>query len=578
LALFQYDSGDETSGALRHEGALTKEGAVSASDFISPIIAEHGGFFNALRAWYESTADDDESFGQGDTDEESGLDPDILDNLSQLSSVFVSSKKEVFLAFSQCIIYRETADDGTNIDDYDDPWSCASPFTCQIFKLNEPYDEYDSTDRVKQSNLDCVNNELEINTWDYRSGQIQGDGTGNVYFWAHVPGNWKNVLLEHEVGAAINEQREVINSNICSWEYLVTDDGAVLYTGQTSTSGSCGGDSFCRMVAAGGSLIEITRDWWEYVFEPRANGHVLFYGPDPTVDGAPSWDSACLFDFDPDLAGDDAAYDPIVSCTNNWWEYVTYGPDETTAANDTESERCAQEFYTLQGGNSPEKILLPTVNDAEEVCVIADVEKKVAGEWRCNICVNSGSNCENSSGMITGDITQSTCTATTGNTWVSSNECYNDVTTSACTLGTTIPTGWDLSHNWCQDTGDWSNSYSALACIEDESLDVISATNETVVNGWVVNDNIYYSYVDNGTYVLKKVTFDEDGTATATDLIEGIEMYEVGPSGSDEELTVNGLRFSDNSYVFGAVDIETGDTNFDTGLTGIVEAIIILDE
>ncbi len=182
--------------------------------------------------------------------------------------------------------------------------------------------------------------------------------------------------------------------------------------------------------------------------------------------------------------------------------------------------------------------------------------------------------------MITGDTTQGTCQATAGNSWVSSNECYQDVTTSACTV--TQPAGWDLNNDWCEDPGSsWSNSYAALSCVlANKSVELISSTSEQVTNAWVVGSRIVYSAVEDGVYSLKGVSFDADGDATVSTLVSGVEMYEVAidPTAGTDSLLVNGLRFSDNSYVFGTYDFATGELQVNSSLTGVIDTMLIVGD
>ena len=383
----------------------------------------------------------------------------------------------------------------------------------------------------------------------------------------------------------------MIGSKINYRNTLVTPKGDVHYTGETDLGGDfSGGDSFYRVVygpdacdgAKGGQLVEITRDWWNYVFEPDINDKVVFYGPDPTEDGTPNWDRACIFSFDGCLS-DDNRYKKLVSCRGDWWQYVESGPDTTTSANDTERERCEEQFYTLRGDGVPSKIVgLDRNGDGtEEVCLDGEFHYKKKGTWKCNICIDSGTgHCENSAGMLTGDTTQATCTATSGNTWSTTGECYNDITTTACTI--TQPSGWKLNNDWCDDPGSsWATQYSGLACLKDDkSVELISSTSEAVANAWKVGKRLIYSAVADGEYCLNAVSFNSSGTATVTELTCGIELYEVAkdPADGKDGLLVNGLRFSDNSYVFGTYDFTSGKLDLNTALTGIIDTMIILGD
>ncbi len=580
----------DTSSLSSSSGALTLSGAATASEEDSPlqgIDADSGEIRDSLRCFTEETG---ASFDANSTE---GLSTDCFDSIPRIITI-AECDDYVYLAFERPFIVRtEAVIDGqtVSIQDYSDPWSASSPFTSQLLRSSQKITDYHAGDRVEQTNLTPVISGLELNTWDRRRN-IQFDGDCNLYVTAHTPGTGKDTLIKIAPKADENDYTEVINSNICYQGYLVTDGGDVHYTGNTSVGGDCSGDSFYRMVSSDGILTEITRGWWDYEFEPEDDGSVIFYGPDPTQSGVASWDSACLFKFDntSGQTGNDR-YTKLVNCTSDWWQYVTYGPDDSnflTTSNDTEVERCAEQFYTYRGSNVPDKILsIDRDGDGtKEICTVSDVEYKLAGTWKCDICADSGTGyCKNSSGVLTGDTTQNACTATSGNTWSTNGECFNGITTSACTI--TQPSGWNLNHTWCENPGtNWSQTYSGLSCIQsDKSVDLLSSTSETVTNAWETGDKLIYNSVESGEYCLKSVSFDNttddgdaaDGTATVTELLCGIEMYEVvqDPE-NDNQLLINGLHFSDNSYVFGTIDIDSGETNFNTGLTGLVDTILVV--
>ncbi|MBI4126059.1 MAG: hypothetical protein HY465_01055, partial [Deltaproteobacteria bacterium] len=177
-----------------------------------------------------------------------------LDGLPRLSFVAVSPTGHVILVFEHSFIFTEVAADGTLIEDYSDPWSPSSPFSCQIYVANQKIGA-SGLDASNPPGLTCLTTDLELNTWDFRAAMIQFDGDGGVYFSAHVPQNWKNILLKWTPGTDdaattdVDESvdgtlAEVINANICFREFLVTNEGGVLYTGITSTNGECNGTSF----------------------------------------------------------------------------------------------------------------------------------------------------------------------------------------------------------------------------------------------------------------------------------------------------------------------------------------------
>lgn len=549
----------------------------SSGDATSPSplqgILENGEVLDALRCFRQQTgiAFDRES-GEG-------LDADCWDSIPRIVTV-AECDSYIYLVFERPFVVRTETPDGVKITDYEDPWSPSSPFTSQLLRTSVPITNYSAGDRLERGNLQGVLFGMEVNTWDRRRN-IQFDGSCNLYVTAHVPGTSEDVLIKIKPDAAENEYDEVVNANICYERYLITSGGDCHYTGRTSSGGECsGGDSFYRMVSSAGVLTEITRDWWDYKFEPLSDGTVVFYGPEPDT-GVASWDSACLFKFDGSKSGS-ARYTKLVNCVNDWNKYRTEGPasDFKTSANDTELERCTEQFYTYRGSNAPEAILSFDRNGdgTKEIFTVSDAEQKQKGTWKCDICIDSNTgHCENSSGVLTGDITEAACTAASG-TWGTSAECYNGVSNSACTI--TQPTGWKLNHTWCQDPGtNWSKSYSALSAVKsDKTVELISSTDETVTNAWVAGNRIVYNSVKGGTYSLKGVTFNSSGTPTVTELVSGIEMYEVAkdPTTGVDRLLVNGLRFSDNSYVFGTYDFGGAGLAVNSSLTGLVETMLIV--
>lgn len=572
-ALLNVDSNStgSSSALIKHQ---TEEGSDTTASPIQGVDEATGEIRDALRCFDEES---DTSFEGEGTD---GLTADCWDQVPRIVTI-AQCNDIIYLVFERSFIVRTETPDGQSLSDYSDPWSASSPFTSQLLRSTVPIGEYAAGDRVERANLEGVLYSLEVNTWDSRRN-IQFDDSCNLYLTAHVPGTSDDVLVRIAPNAEEDVYEEIINANICYERYLVTDGGDVHYTGRTASGSDCSGDSFYRVVDSSGVLYEIARDWWDYEFEPLDDGTVVFYGPDPTADGTPSWDSACIFEFDGTESGDDR-YTKLVNCINDWPRYVSDGTSAefTTTSNDTERERCAEQFSTYRGSNAPDKILSIDRNGdgTKEICTIADVEQKKAGTWKCNICIDdSTGHCENSAGMITGDATQGACQATTGNTWGTTGECYNDVTTSACTI--TQPAGWSMNHDWCQDPGsNWSATYSALSCIRtDKSVELISSTGETVTSAWVTGDRIIYSSVENGEYTMKGVSFGADGTASVAALVEGIEMYEVAldPVNDTDRILVNGLRFSDNSYVFGSYDFDAESLSLNTSLTGVVDTMLIL--
>ena len=500
---------------------------------------------------------------------------DALSDMPRLSFVAVSPVGHVVLVFEHPFIYREETDDGIGLDEYSDPWAESSPFTCQIFVVNQRMGDA-SLSADAPPGLTCLTTDLVLNTWDFRAAMIQFDGDGGVYFTAHVPQNWKNILLkwtpDDVTVPSEGSLSEVINANICFREFLVTNEGGVLYTGITSTSGDCNGTSFLRYKTPAGSLQEITSGWWEYVFKPiestdfpaspniAANitadhtGQILFYGPDPEIATTPDWDDACLFKFNPDASGL-ARSIKIADCNIDIWQYVDWAAEEVKPA------RCVETKSMMGGGNIPEKILLADVNNDEsnyEIYVVGDIYEKKVGEWRCDLCINNdtpASYCNANETLHLEATTSDQCAAvdddedgTPDGVWTAAANCFNnqpneDTTGNVCD---NAPADFNVNNKRCQQPGgDWRETYSALAWViwggdndtpTDDSDDTrqivrVSGDDEIVRNGWNIDNTLVYSSFitsdsdpsdgdDSGTYKLRKVVWtdgDDDGVVDTTD-------------------------------------------------------------
>lgn len=557
-----------------------------------------------------------------------------LDGLPRLSFVAVSPTGHVVLVFEHSFIFTETAADGTSFEDYSDPWSPSSPFTCQIFVANQKIGA-SGLDASAPPGLTCLTTDLELNTWDFRAAMIQFDGDGGVYFSAHVPQNWKNILLKWTPGTddtsttSVDESvdgtlAEVINANICFREFLVTNEGGVLYTGISSTNGDCNGTSFLRYRTPAGALQELTSGWWDYVFTPIESttfsaslgvnpdiatdnvGQILFYGPNPEVATSPDWDDACLFQFNPDASGDERSTQ-IADCQIDVWQYVQESDDLTT-----QNTRCTETKSMMGGGHIPEKILLADFNQdgsIYEVYVIGDIFEKKEGEWLYDFCINE--NYCTVSGIPEHDHTTSGACTTAGGTWDSVGQCFNQQTSSAqlTEISAADDADWQLNGQWCQQPGgDWRDTFSSFAWVihddngtaSDETDDTrqivrFSDDDEIVRNGWIISNRLVYSAfnTDDGAYLLREILWtdadDDDevdtNEVTKATLLTGIEVYELladPRSNHAGEWFFNGLRFSDNQYITGTFNPDDDDPDStlatEAGITGQIETLVIVPE
>ena len=543
---------------------------------------------------------------------------DAKGDLPPISYIASNDQGDVFVAFQHPFMYRKPP------SDFSDPWSASSPYTCQLFRVNATISESTGED-----SLACITNSLELDTWDYRTNKIQFDSSGNAYFTAHVPQNWKNVLIKWNRSSTAEADSngvltyptsslsEIINANIVFRDYLVVPTGGVFYTGFTSTSGDYNDSgSFLRFRANSGALQEITSGWWDYIFQPvgvddtllgidasislatSVSERVIFYGPDPLIATSPEWNDSCLFLYNPNESGS-ARSTQVADCDIDVWNYVN---SASTLA--TEKSRCEETKYLLGGGNQPKKILISDSYDSsgnyiqdgsytaadekKEIFIVGNAYYKQAGTWLYDICVDEGAHCVDSSGVpdYTNRNDQTACENASG-TWSDGNDCYNQLSSS--TLYTSLTTGaassdanWRINGQWCQAPGgDWRQTYSGLAKVNytnstTKSITLLSSTDEIVKNGWAVSNRLYYVAFNStdGKYYLKEV-----GDSTA--ILTGYEVYEIFKHPTDStKLYFNGLRFSDNSYVMGSFNPDEGESSLsvETGITGQIETLVVIPD
>lgn len=547
---------------------------------------------------------------------------DATADLPPISYIASNDLGDVFIAFEHPFMYQ------TPPDEYSDPWSPSSPYTCQLFRVNSTITE--AATGGADTGLCCITNTLELNTWDFRTSKIQFDSSGNAYFTAHVPQNWKDVMIKWTRSATPTTDdngvctypstalSEVINANIVFRDYLVVPTGGVFYTGITSTNGdySGGNDSFLRFRADGGALQEITSGWWDYVFAPvgvddallgidtsialatSVSERVLFYGPDPLLATSPDWNDSCLYLYDPNLSGA-ARSTEIADCEIDIYNYVNWADDLAT-----KKSRCTEAKYMMGGNNQPKKILLADSYDVstkyikdvdyaeadgkKEIFVVGDVFAKKAGEWRFDICIDEA-HCtidgvpSYTHNTANAGADEAACTAASG-TWNADNDCYNQLVDAA--LLSAIVDGsdatWQINGQWCETPGtDWRDTYSGIVRVnytdaDTKSVTLLSDTDEIVRNGWVVNSRVFFSTfnVTDGSYHLMEV-----GNASA--ILDGYEVYELFKDPNNANgLYFNGLRFSDNAYVMGTFEPDDVDGTFEveSGITGQIETLIVIPD
>ncbi|MBP9706175.1 MAG: hypothetical protein KBD78_00925 [Oligoflexales bacterium] len=343
--------------------------------------------------------------------------------LPKILTIAVSPHKDVYLHFERPFIYRVVDVPG------EDPWDMSKGYQCQIFKV-----EGGTLDKLlvtppEADNLECIDNLRFIDSWQAnRNSVFQFDDDSNVYYPASLPnGGGKMVVYKRTRDGETTT--EVINSNICVNDFLITKNGGVFYTGSSSCEGG-GGDAggFFRYVAPDdGGVREIARDWWNFVFEPKAGNNAtdsaVFFGPDPRSSTTASWNSACLFNFDPS-AGTSAteSISDVITCGSDIWSWInvtraedipTYGigNDETNLTKKALwvaelQNRCESEGQIFAGGGS--QINAIKQDTLGNVYVIGKVRKKKAGEISCGLQIR-GQHCVfDNAPYLVGDTTYGT--------------------------------------------------------------------------------------------------------------------------------------------------------------------------
>jgi hypothetical protein len=328
--------------------------------------------------------------------------------LPKIMTIAVSPHKDVYIHFERAFLYRQPEDPSVDV------WEMSNGYQCQIFKVKGGTLDTLMTSPPEANNLECIDNQRFIDSWRAnRNSVFQFDDESNVYYPASPPNsNGKSVVYKRTRDGS--QTTEVINANICVNDFLITKLGGVFYTGNSSCDGGGGGDGggFFRYVApAGGGVREIARDWWNFVFEPKAGANAtdtaVFFGPDPRSSTTASWNSACLFNFDPS-AGDNASdsIDEVITCGSDIWNWINVSrPEDRTEFGNGNDEndpikkaawvtefqnRCESQGQIFAGGGSQINAIK---QDSEgNVYVIGKVRKKKEGEIQCGLQVR-GQHC-----------------------------------------------------------------------------------------------------------------------------------------------------------------------------------------
>ena len=426
-----------------------------------------------------------------------------------VKSIGISPNKDVYIQFERNFVYRTTDDNGGSCSD---PWSASSPCSCQLFKLNSTLTEWTSgTASSEFDNLECIDNEHRLDSWNQTGGTFQFDSSSNVYFMAgfeNAPGTILYKVSSTKVDGKY-VKTEMVNKSICIRDWRVTDGGGLFYVGENCIDGQWSGSgAFFRYVSPSGVLVEIARNWWEYTFQPIegvSGDQVLFFGPDPDSSSVAAWDSTCLFKFDPALASGSRGT-KLVSCNQHIWDWLELKRSEDIAIYGNHQRwqnppaawrseyknRCLNDSDTFIGGNSGTPVKSIVQDASGKAYIVGDISKKNAGEYSCSLEIKGNHCVINSIPVLrrnaTDNYTNSTCT-TDGGTWTRNGWCEggnSESTPSTCTgtwkdygtwynnikykiANTDNVTTYETGHV-CLEVGDNNSSFAGDLAISDDNV------------------------------------------------------------------------------------------------------------
>lgn len=553
--------------------------------------------------------------------------------LPRVTALGLSPDGSVYVLFERGFYYRQpTAEEmaaaGSEL------YGPLSPLRCQLFRADGSWRD-GAPDGEALAQLECVTNEHEVPTWDTRR-VMQFDASGKLYFRAVSPAKPMGVFLQYNPETkALSEK---VNANICWRDVQVTPRGSLFYTGSSGGSeGDCSGTSFFRYVSVDNRLTEIARDWWNFKYlaeqDPGApdNERIIFYGPDPNSTGTYSWDSACLYRYNPAIATPAERTEKLVECYRDGWSYVNQvqGPAMPLPPTPEElpgfQERCESEGQLFIGGDGVSA--LSQLADGT-LFVVGRFQRKVAGQLGCSLQVQ-GDHCAVLGTGMQGDAldaandSEAACESA-GHSWVftgmgcsngvdqSPEECeaneatwnhsplirYYDMTGPSCTAS-----GEGITRNFvdCRaigQEGSFTEEVNGLAYLvpatesEPSRLVLLSDPAERVERYWPLPSStgaeLFYATYSGGQYNLRMATqvAGEGGAVTIErrSLLDDYEVYNLQRDPANpSRVLFDALQFSTNSYLFGSID-PTLPTAEDVqaslqlveGVSGRVETLIVL--
>ncbi len=388
-------------------------------------------------------------------------------------------------------------------------------------------------------------------------------------------------------------------------------------------------------------MTEIARDWWDFKYlaernpEDPATERIIFYGPDPNSDSEWSWDSACIYRYDPAISDPAERIEKITECINGGSDWI-WGPsaDSSEAEGQTPGERlgvkarCEAEGELFVGGESVSE-LAQTQNGA--IFVAGNFRMKTAGSFSCAIKIETVDHCNT---VDPAHDTLELCEAGGGQWMVVTEACsdpvyaesweceengaswawgvgpqwYDSITGSACLTtddpalvdedaGVYYASGWTVEWLSCQpndpDQWDFTQSvegFALLTSAEDggaTELKLLSGVDEEVEAFWVVQTasgtRFYYSIYAFGMYSLRSAHLGDNGEVERRTILSDYEVYNVMPDPADtNRILFDGLYFATNSYMFGSVDatLATEEEMLASievvgGYTGTIDTLII---
>lgn len=548
-----------------------------------------------------------------------------LEPLPRVTAVGLSPDGNVYILFERSFMYRtptaeEIAESGADI------YAQNSPFRCQLFRASGNWRDVTAS---TLSELECVTNQYEIRTWDARR-VMQFDAAGNLYFRASIPGQPQEIFYQYD--PLTRELHEKVNGNICWRDVQVTPRGSLFYTG---TSGDCsqgGGTSFFRYVSSDNRLTEIARDWWNFKYlaeqdpEDPENERIIFYGPDPNATGGFSWDSACLYRYNPAIETPAERTQKLVECSSNPWNYV-YGTNGPTVSDQDLAgfgQRCTSEGQLFVGGEGVTG--LSQLEDGT-LFVIGSFQKKIAGEVHCGFDV-SVDHCDSLNPEHT---TEQLCTEGGGNWRHAQPYCAGhpepeNQNPSACgTAGGQWENGFGFTHyeaagatcltpmagfnrvqTDCRLPGqpqgappNFAQQVTGLAYLVPPSdgvglseLHLLSEPTEEVERYWALDGaagpELYYSVYSGGQYNLRMAHEVDDGLGNVEIerrlILEDHEVYNLQRDpAAPSRVLFDALQFSTNQYLFGSADTTLptpeeiqASVEAVQGVSGRVETLIVL--